>query len=106
MEFVGILLTIVRLTDTIRHKEMQTVYLNDLLTEKNMSRYRLAKESEVSQTTVVDICSGKARMEKCSAKTLYKIAKAASIILHRKQILRGGNDNVYKTSKRTARENV
>lgn len=55
------------------------MYLNDLLTQKNMSRYRLAKDSGVAQTTIIDICSGKARIEKCSAETLYKIAKTLGI---------------------------
>lgn len=55
------------------------MYLNDLLAEKKISRYRLAKDSGVPQTTVVDICSGKARIEKCSAETLYRIAKALDV---------------------------
>lgn len=55
------------------------MYLNDLLTEKKISRYRLAKDSGVPQTTVVDICSGKARIEKCSAETLYRIARVLDV---------------------------
>lgn len=53
--------------------------LNNLLIEKNISRYRLAKDSGIPQTTVIDICSGKARIEKCSAETLYKIAKTLDV---------------------------
>lgn len=55
------------------------MFLNDLLKEKNISRYRLSKESGVAQTTVNDICSGKARIEKCSGETLYKIAKTLGV---------------------------
>ena len=55
------------------------MYLNDLLTEKKMSKYRLAKLSGVPQTTVADICSGKAKIEKCSAETLYKIARTLDV---------------------------
>ncbi len=55
------------------------MYLNDLLTEKKMSKYRLAKESGIPQTTIVDICSHKTRIEKCSADTLYKIAKVLDV---------------------------
>ncbi len=55
------------------------MYLNDLLAERKMSKYRLAKESGVPQTTIVDICSRKARIEKCSAETLYKIAKVLNV---------------------------
>lgn len=55
------------------------MYLNDLLIEKQMSKYRLAKESGIPQTTIADICSGKARIEKCSADTIYKIAKVLNV---------------------------
>lgn len=55
------------------------MYLNDLLAEKKMSKYRLAKESGIPQTTIADICSRKARIEKCSADTIYKIAKVLGV---------------------------
>lgn len=55
------------------------MFLNDLLAQKNISRYRLSKISGVAQTTVTDICSGKARITKCSAETIYKIAKALDV---------------------------
>ena len=48
--------------------------VNDLLEKENMSRYRLSKESGVAMTTITDICSGKADIDKCAAGTLYKIA--------------------------------
>jgi transcriptional regulator with XRE-family HTH domain len=53
--------------------------INDLLEKKNMSRYRLSKESGVAMTTITDICSGKADLDKCAAGTLYKIAKALGV---------------------------
>ena len=59
--------------------EAVAVYLNDLLSEKKMTKYRLAKESGVPQTTIVDICSEKACIEKCSAETIYKIAKTLGV---------------------------
>lgn len=55
------------------------MYLNDLLAERQMSKYRLAKESGIPQTTIIDICSRKARIEKCSADTIYKIAKVLHV---------------------------
>lgn len=48
--------------------------INELLQRKNMSRYRLSKESGVAMTTITDICSGKAVLDKCAAGTLHKIA--------------------------------
>ncbi len=53
--------------------------VNDLLEKENMSRYRLSKESGVAMTTITDICSGKADLNKCSAGTLYKIAKVLGV---------------------------
>ena len=53
--------------------------INELLEQKNMTKYRLAKTSGVPQTTIIDICSGKAKIEKCSADTLYKIAKTLDV---------------------------
>lgn len=55
------------------------MYINELLQEKKMSKYRLAKESGIPQTTIMDICSGKAHIEKCSADTIYKIAKVLNV---------------------------
>ena len=53
--------------------------VNYLLQKGNMSRYRLSKESGVPMTTINDICSGKANLDKCAAGTLYKIAKVLGI---------------------------
>lgn len=50
--------------------------INELLKQNNITKYKLAKASGVPHTTVLDICSGKTRIEKCSAETLYKLAKA------------------------------
>lgn len=55
--------------------------INELLNEKNITRYRLAKNSGVPYTTINDICSGKAKMEKCSAETIYKIAKELDVTM-------------------------
>ena len=55
------------------------MFLNDVMKAKNYSQYRLAKESGIAQATISDICSRKARIEKCSADTLYKIAKTLDV---------------------------
>jgi len=47
----------------------------------NMTKYRLSKKSGVSQTTINDICNGKAKIDKCAAGTLYRIAKALGITI-------------------------
>ena len=53
--------------------------INDLLEKEKMSRYRLSKESGVAMTTITDICSGKANLDKCAAGTLYRIAKVLGV---------------------------
>jgi len=50
-----------------------------ILAQKGITKYRLSKTSGVPQTTVLDICSGKAKIENCSAETVYKLAKALGI---------------------------
>lgn len=55
--------------------------INELLQEENMSRYRLSKESGVPMTTITDICTGKAELDKCAAGTLYKIAKVFGVTI-------------------------
>lgn len=53
--------------------------LNQVLVEKNITKYRLWKESGVPQATISDICTGKTRIEKCSAETIYRIAKVLDV---------------------------
>lgn len=47
--------------------------------KKNFSKYKLSQISGIPYTTVSDICGGKARLEKCSAETVYKLAKALDV---------------------------
>ena len=44
-----------------------------------MSVYRLAKTSHIPYATVNDIYNGKARLEKCSAETVYRLAHALNV---------------------------
>ncbi len=53
--------------------------INEVLQQKNISAYRLWKESGVPQATISDICTGKTRIEKCSAETIYRIAKVLDV---------------------------
>ena len=55
--------------------------LQNALNQKKMSIYRLAKESALPYATVNDICNGKAKMEKCSAETIYRIAHALDVTM-------------------------
>ena len=53
--------------------------INEKLEEQHMTKYRLSKDSGVPQATINDICSGKAELEKCSAGTLYRLAKVLGV---------------------------
>ena len=53
--------------------------LNEMLEQKNITKYRLWKESGVPQATISDICTGKTSIEKCSAETIYRIAKVLDV---------------------------
>ena len=57
--------------------------INQLMQEKKLSKYRLAKNSGIPYTTVNDICSGHAQLSKCSGETIYKIAKALNVSMEK-----------------------
>lgn len=53
--------------------------INEVLAQRNITKYRLWKESGVPQATISDICTGKTSIEKCSAETIYRIAKVLDV---------------------------
>ena len=53
--------------------------INELLLQRNITKYRLHKESGVPQATISDICSGKTSIEKCSAETIFRIARVLNV---------------------------
>jgi len=53
--------------------------VNEILWRRGMTKYKLAKASGLPHTTINDICSGKTRIEKCSAETLYKLSKPLGV---------------------------
>ena len=53
--------------------------VDDLLTKKGMTKYRLAVDAGIPHATLNDICSGKTKLEKCSAETVYKLAKSLGV---------------------------
>lgn len=53
--------------------------ITEIMQSQNISKYRLSKKSGIPYTTLTDIVSGKARLEKCSAETVYKLSKELHI---------------------------
>lgn len=66
--------------------------INEQLRKLNISKYRLSKESGVPQATINDICSGKSDIEKCTAGTLYRIAKVLGVSIE--NILDSARENI------------
>jgi len=55
--------------------------INDIMREKRLSKYRVAKNSGIPYMTLNDICSGKTRLDKCSVDTVYKLSKELGITM-------------------------
>lgn len=52
----------------------------DILMDKNhMTKYRLSRLSGIPHATLNDICSGKTKIEKCTAETIYRLAQALNV---------------------------
>lgn len=77
--------------------------INDELNRQNMTKYRLSKESGVPQATINDICSGKAEIEKCSAGTLYRLAKVLGVTVE--DILESDKED-YRSNFETFKSNI
>ncbi len=48
----------------------------EYIDSRNITKYHLSKISGVPKTTIIDICSGKSSLQKCSARTIYQLSKA------------------------------
>lgn len=53
--------------------------IREMMLDRGISAYRLAKMTEIPYMTVNDLCNGKSDIEKCSAMTVYRIAKALGV---------------------------
>ena len=55
--------------------------LQDVMSERNISRYHLSKISGIPWATLSDICSGKTALERCSAGTVLKLSRALGMTM-------------------------
>lgn len=55
------------------------MFLDDLMSKKGMSRYRLAITAGIPHATLGDLCSGKTKLERSSGETIYKLSKALGV---------------------------
>ncbi len=51
----------------------------ELMQKRNVTIYRLSKESAVPKTTLFDIATGKSNLLDCSGRNLLKISKALNV---------------------------
>ncbi len=73
--------------------------IDHLLAKRQMTKYRLAVDAGIPHATLNDICSGKTKLEKCSAETVYKLAKALDVpmeLLTENGILQTKRENSYE----------
>ena len=50
--------------------------LQEFINSKNLTKYQISKLSGIPKSTVLDICSGKSSLSKCTAGTIQQLAKA------------------------------
>lgn len=53
--------------------------IEDLLKKRGMTKYKLAVTAGVPHATLSDLCNGKTKLEKCSAETVYRLAKTLGV---------------------------
>jgi len=73
--------------------------IDSLLKKRGMTKYRLALDAGIPHATLNDICSGKTNLSKCTAETVYKLAKSLDIpmeILTENGILQSEREKAYE----------
>lgn len=53
--------------------------LRQVMEDRGMTRYRLSKVSGIPWATLSDICTGRTELERCSAGTVLKLARALGL---------------------------
>lgn len=72
--------------------------LQSYIDSRAITKYRLSQISGIPKTTIIDICSGKSSLQKCSAGTVQQLAKALDCTMEFIMSLDTKNkENVSKT---------
>jgi plasmid maintenance system antidote protein VapI len=84
------------------------MFINELLARNGITKYNLSKNSGIPHTTINDIFTGKAKIEKCSAETVYRLAKALHVSMEElmEPIMNGDSANEYRSDFETFKSNV
>lgn len=67
-----------------------------MLSNKQMTMYRLSKVSGVAKTTVIDICSGKSSIGGCNADTVLRLSQALGCTME--ELMKIDNVNYDKST--------
>lgn len=67
-----------------------------MLSNKQMTMYRLSKVSGVAKTTVIDICSGKSSIGGCNADTVLRLSQALGCTME--ELMKIDNANYDKST--------
>ncbi len=59
----------------------ENMIIEELIKKNNITKYRLAVDAGIPHATLSDICNGKTSLLKCSAETVYKLAKALDVTM-------------------------
>lgn len=78
--------------------------LADLLEQKKISVYQCSKKSGIPYTTLSELIKGKSRIEKCSAATVYKLAKALQLSME--ELLEKVGDTLHRIPFAAFRSNL
>jgi len=73
--------------------------IEDLLKRRKMTKYRLAVEAGIPHATLSELCSGKTKIERCAAETVYKLAKALGVTMEtltESGLLRAARESSYE----------
>jgi len=84
------------------------MYINELLARNGITKYQLSKNSGIPHTTINDICSGKTKIGKCSAETIYKLSKVLKISMEELiyPVMKGYSDLDCRSDFETFKSNV
>jgi len=82
--------------------------LEELLKTKNISVYQCSKQSGVPYTTLLELIRGKTQIGKCSAETVYKLAKVLHITIEEliEVYTEKSKDIPYRSSFETFKSNI
>ena len=82
--------------------------VNEILKQRGMTKYKLAKAGGIPHTTINDICNGKTRIEKCSGETLYKLSRTLGVSMEDlvEDSMEGSTEMEYRSTFDVFKSNV